>query len=169
MNRKGFTLIELIATLLILGVVVALSVYSISNIFKNAKDKTEDVFVGTIKDALDVYLSTDAKELGFQNICSNTLNKSHKTGVKVYWETINISDVINSSMKPIEQHDLVNPANEDIRCADDISIWIFRDEDYVYYYSVNKVDFECLLDDDGVISNLPIIEHNGIEDYFVCS
>lgn len=168
MNRKGFTLVELLATLVILGIVAGLSIYSISNIFSNAKEKTEDVFVGTIKDAMDIYLATDAKKLNFQNICSETLNKSYKDGVKVYYTTIQMADVINSSMKPVKQGDFVNPANEDVKCAEDVSIYIFKDEDHVYYYSMNKVDFECLLDDEGVITNLPKIEYDGIEDYFLC-
>ena len=51
MNRKGFTLIELIATLLVLSLVVGITIYSVSGIFKDAKDKTEDVFIEKEKQA----------------------------------------------------------------------------------------------------------------------
>lgn len=156
MNRKGFTLIELLATLVILGIVVGLAVYSIGNIFSNAKKKTEDVFVETIKDAMDMYLSSnDAKKLDYNELCNNLLNKSYGNK-RVYREVITFSDVINSQYKPLATSDLVNPADEELECAspDEINISIYRDEDYVYYYSVSKSEFACLKETSD-ITNLP--------------
>lgn len=174
MNRKGFTLVELLATLVILAIVAGLSVYSIGNIFSDTKEKSEDVFVGTIKDALDMYISSDAKELEFSTVCSNKLNKTFGSRA-VYKKVITFSDVINSQYKPIATSDLVNPANKDVLCnnASDIDVTIYRDEDYVYYYSVAKSEFGCLLnipaatsiatgeEDLSIITNLP--------EGFVCS
>lgn len=158
MNRKGFTLIELIATLVILGVVLSITIVGANNIFGSAKNKTEDVFVGTIRDAMDMYLtSNNVKELDFEK-CNNTLKKSYNANVLVYKATsyITFKSVIDSEYKPITQKDLVNPANDEKICRDAslIPINIYRDADYVYYYSVDKSGFDCLLDD-GVISNLP--------------
>ena len=156
MNRKGFTLIELLATLLILALVAGITVYSVSGIFKSTKEKTEEVFVETIKDSLEMYLnSSDAKNLTFGTTCRNTINKTHGER-KVYRSAIFFDDVINSEYKPITQDDLVNPANENI-CfdADYIRVDIYRDEDYVYYYNVAKSSFGCLVDTTGNISNLP--------------
>ena len=65
MNRKGFTLVELLATLVILGIIVGIVIISVSGSLGGAKEKTEEVFVDTIKDAMDVYLDSDAKELDF--------------------------------------------------------------------------------------------------------
>lgn len=154
MNKKGFTLVELIATILILGLVVGITVYSMSSIFGHTKNKTEEVFVATIKDALEIYLASDAKKLYFDRICSNTLDKSYKTGVKVYWTTISMRDVINTGS--LTDKDFVNPAS-DYECVspDEVNLHVYKDEDHVYYYSVNKVDFECLNDDEGMFENLP--------------
>ena len=157
MNRKGFTLVELLATLVILAIVAGLSVYSIGNIFSDTKEKSEDVFVGTIKDAMEIYLtSSNAKRLNYSTQCTNTLNKSYNSNVKVYKVVTNFNAVITSEFKPITQKDLVNPANKDVLCnnASDIDVTIYRDEDYVYYYSVAKSEFGCLKGT-GVISNLP--------------
>ena len=156
MNRRGFTLVELLATLVILGVVLGITIVSVNGIFKDSKNKTEDVFVGTIKDAMEIYLSSsDVKDLDFSVECSNTLNKSFGNR-KVYKAYTNFGEVINSDYRPISQSDLVNPANEDVSCrlGENISINIYRDEDFVYYYSVDKSNFGCLLGE-GVINNLP--------------
>lgn len=157
MNRKGFTLVELLATILILAIVSGLAVYSIGNIFDETKEKSEDVFVGTIKDAMEMYLtSSNAKRLNYSTQCANTLNKSYNSNVKVYKVNTNFNAVITSEYKPLTQNDLVNPANKDVSCnsASSIDISVYRDEDYVYYYSVEKSEFGCLKGT-GVISNLP--------------
>ena len=158
MNRKGFTLIELIAVLLILGLVVGVTVYSVSGVFTSAKDKAEDVFVETIKDALEVYLSSDAKSLDFVGsgeTCRN-INKTHGSRT-MYRIRKNFNDVINSSYKPLTQNDLVNPADKDKTCnsASSVSFYVYRDQDYVYYYSVDMGDFGCLNHNVDVVSNLP--------------
>ena len=154
MNNKGFTLVELIATIVVLGIITSIVLVSVNGGFGEAKNETEDVFVETIKDAIDMYLDSDAKNLSFNSLCSNKLNKSHGT-VNVYKVTTNFQSVINSKYEPITQKDLVNPANEE-KCknASLISISIYRDDDFVYYYSINKSQFGCLTQTDK-ISNLP--------------
>ena len=171
MNRKGFTLVELLATLVILGIVAGITIVSVSGIFKSTKDKSEDVFVDTIKDTMDMYLSSDAKKLSFdsENICSNTISKTHgvvsvykgqfqyKDGEEIKYRDINFGDVINSEFKPITEKDLVNPANEEVDCGSvsDITVNIYRDDDFVYYYSIDKDEFaenggiSCLLNDEN--------------------
>lgn len=168
MNKKGFTLVELIATLVVLGIVASITVVSISSIFSSTKEKTEDVFVETIKDALDIYLASDAKEISDWTSCGYTIDKSYKTGVKVYWTSVSMRDVIENGS--LTDKDFVNPAS-DLDCAnpDDVKLFIYKDEDHVYYYSVNKVDFGCLNDEVGVISNLPkVLDGSGNGVYFTC-
>lgn len=161
MDNKGFTLVELLAVLVLLSIVlgITLSVFGVN--LADTKKKTEEVFVDTIKDSLDMYLtSREARGLNFNTECSNKLHKTHGD-VIVYKVNINFKAVIDSEYKPITQKDLVNPADKDDICAkaSDIEITIYRDSDYVYYYSVNKSEFGCLKNIDGeyenVITNLP--------------
>lgn len=160
MNNKGFTLVELLATLVVLSLVAGIVVGIVNADFGKTKESSEEVFVDTIRDAMDMYLSSNARELNFSSRCSNKLNKTHGT-VNVYRVNTNFGAVINSDYKPMTQSDLVNPANRDVNCnnANSIDINIYRDDDYVYYYSVNKSEFGCLLNTSGeyssVISNLP--------------
>ena len=161
MNNKGFTLIELMAVLVLLGIIVALTLPIFRINLDETKKKTEEVFVDSIKDALNMYLnSKEAKNLSFSTKCENKLHKTHGD-VYVYKVNTTFQAVIDSEYRPIIQNDLVNPANKGSSCANalDIEITIYRDDDYVYYYSVDKDEFGCLKNIHGeyedVISNLP--------------
>lgn len=168
MDRKGFTLIELLATLVVLGIIVGITVISFSGIFKSAKEKGEDVFVETIKDAMDMYLdSSDVKIISSWSDCKNSVSKIYGK-VGMYKTTITFDKVIESEFNPILEEDLVNPANEEVKCKDSnsISVDIYYDDDFVYYYSIDRNSLGCLKNIDGVISNLPKLD-NG--EYYKCS
>ena len=153
MNRRGFTLVELLATLVILGIVTSIVLIGINGGFNNAKDKTEDVFVKTVKDAMDIYLDSDAKKLNFSKTAVCTLNKTHgKSKVYKSSDNITLNSVINSEFHPITQDDLVNPVNSS-KCDKNTIVNIYRDEDYVYYYEIDG-DMGCLINTNN-ISILP--------------
>lgn len=155
MNKKGFTLVELLATLVILGIIVGITIVSVTSSFRNAKDKTEDVFVNTLEDTLDMYLDSDARKLSFKETKTCTLNKTHGS-VNVYksTNTLTFNDIINSSYSPLVEQDFVNPANEKVTCNSNVSVEIYRDDDFVYYYRVSRDNFGCLKNG-GYITNLP--------------
>ena len=153
MNRRGFTLVELLATLVILGIVTSIVLIGINGGFNNAKDKTEDVFVKTVKDAMDIYLDSDAKKLNFSKVEVCTLNKTHgKSKVYKSSDNITLNNIINSEFHPITQDDLVNPVNSS-KCDKNTIVNIYRDEDYVYYYEIDG-DMGCLVNTKS-ISILP--------------
>ena len=154
MNRKGFTLVELLATLIILGIVIGITIVGVNGGFRNAKDKTEEVFIKTLTNALDIYLdSGDAKELEYSPIC--TISKKLGTA-QVYKATVSFKNVIDSEYAPLVEKDLVNPANLDVSCnaSSSIPVDVYYDSDRVYYYRVAKSDFGCLKTT-GYITNLP--------------
>jgi hypothetical protein len=119
---------------------------------------------------MDIYLDTDAKKLKYTEQCGSMINKKqpgtdNTRTVKVYKanKSINIyDDIINSEYHPISEKDMHNPARKgdaNYNCVNlnRITIDVYRDEDYVYYYSIDKANFNCLSDDnkEGVITNLP--------------
>ena len=55
MNRKGFTLVELLATLVILGIVVSIGGVAITKTISNSKQKNYDTLVANIKSAVEEY------------------------------------------------------------------------------------------------------------------
>ena len=156
MNKKGFTLVELLATLVILGIVTSLTIIGLNINTNNTKKKTEEIFIGTIKDAIKMYLDSDARKLDYdKEVC--TISKALNDSVKVYKTSSNVTldTIINSKYSPLLNEDLVNPNNE-ANCNINASVDIYRDEDYVYYYKMKKEYLECLtMDLDGYITNLP--------------
>ena len=55
LNKKGFTLVELIATIVVLALVVSISAYAITNIINSAKEKNYKLLIKNIKDASETY------------------------------------------------------------------------------------------------------------------
>ncbi len=166
MNRKGFTLVELLATLVVLGIIVGITIVSVNGIFGSAKNKTQSVFEENIKDVLGAYINMNLRDFEFNNVEECTVNKTHGV-VNIYKakEVISFNDIISDDSKLITAEDMVNPANEDMPCNLDAKvISIYKDEDYIYYYSINKGDMECFVDDEktedfnereNIITNLP--------------
>ena len=156
-KKNGFTIVELLAVLVLLGIIMWIVLVTVNGGFGNAKNKTEDIFIKTIEDALNIYLnSSEAKSLGYNDVvCS--IDKTHKLGVKVYRANVSFNDVINSEYHPIAASDLINPANDGAKCTNLTGkiINIYRDEDYIYYYKIEKSDLNCLKNQTGSISNLP--------------
>ena len=159
-------------TLVILSIIVGIVLISSAGGFGNAKDKTEDVFVKTIKDALEIYVDSDGRNLDFNTVAC-TINKeipgtNDYREVKIYGtnkdkngDRLTFNNVINSSFHPISASDMHNPANKDndkYQCDIDAWTYIYRDEDYVYYYYVNnsadRHGIKCLNKND-YITNLP--------------
>lgn len=157
MNKKGFTLIELLAVIILLGIIMGITIVSVKGIFNNTKEKSEDAFVATIKDAMEIYLASDAKELSYSECRNTTLEKTHNTRVKVYkaTPTPTFQSVIESKYGPITAKDMVNPANKDKQCNTYFNVSIYVDEDYVYYYKIDGNSLECLTKKNITISNLP--------------
>ena len=73
-NKKGFSLVELMAVLVILGVVFAIAIPSYNSYTKKARNTLYSSYISNIKDATSAYL----EECLRNNTCSN-LNKVNYT------------------------------------------------------------------------------------------
>lgn len=164
MNKKGFTLVELLATLVILGIVFGLVIVGVNYNIKTTKEKAEDVFVDTIKDALNIYLNSPKKKDNNNNslvfdVNAGFINKSLGQCIKVYKSNnvVTLATIINpnySPYSPLAENDLVNPNNDKVKCNLNAQITLYRDEDYVYYYELSKSSLNCLTNS-GNITNKP--------------
>ena len=67
--KKGFTLVELLVTIVLLGVVGAIVIYNMTSVTSNSKESEYDRFIATIKSAAKVYSSNNPE--AFDSLYSN--------------------------------------------------------------------------------------------------
>ena len=143
MNRKGFTLIEVLAVIIILGIILVVAVPNISNIFNNSKLKSEDVFINRLSTVIDGYVKLNTDTISF----TREADSGQKDGqnVTIYGGTITINNIINESLLLLE--DYVNAGNKDIQCNPNAEIEVYKDSDFVYCHKVEASELNCITED----------------------
>ena len=142
MNNKGFTLVELLATIMILALIAGISMISYSGYLNRSKDKTEEIFKKNIYDYIDAFITSNTN-----NFSDNTLVGSNVYSQKYNNHTITFQDLIDSNI--INAKDLKNNTNNKV-CSTNTNITIYRDNNYVYCFIVY---LNCLDSSDNEVSN----------------
>ena len=179
MNNKGFTLVELLATIVILGVVMGIATYGVLSAINNSKLKSEKLFTEKIGDSIKGYLSYyGTKDLSPTettytfNKCTRTntdgeceINKTVSASEQKKLEGINtynditIETITSVNLKSFNKEDLINPRTKK-NCVEGKNpiIRVFKDSDYVYYYyldlSANNTSCE-ISDENAIVTNIP--------------
>ena len=161
MDNKGFTLIEVLAVVVILSLLVLLVGRGVSGAIEASRLRSEDVFVDKIASLIDDYLdyvtlnsgsfieddSSDVivfdKCYDYNGLgeCRSDSSVSVKANLmkKDDGSSITLRDLVDTGL--ISEDDLVNPrVNERCSNLDDTEIYLFKDSDYVYYYFVDLSD-----------------------------
>ena len=179
MNNKGFTLVELLATIVILGVIMGIASYGVITAINNSKIKSERLFTEKIGDAIQGYLYysaskelteiestytfTKCTKLKSNGECEEEKNVNAKelkeiTEGNTYNDVV-LSKITNNSLKTLNKNDLINPKTK-MNCVEgkDPTIRVFKDSDYVYYYyldlSGDKTSCE-ISDENAIVTNIP--------------
>ena len=95
--KKGFTLVELLAILAILGAVILVSVPSIISTNKNSREKNYEQYQESIENAAEVYVETHPDKY-------NELKTVNNTEININTEDLVASGVIQGT--------LVNPKTD---------------------------------------------------------
>lgn len=166
MGRKGFTLVELLATVVVLGLVMGIASYSVVGIINSSKQKSEMLFVEDISEAIDGYIGLNKKDL-INDSNTYTFDKCVKdncenvSAIEVFYKSINnyvkLSYLIDSGL--VNDGRIINPVTKK-DCLDGVNpnVRIFRDSDYVYYYYVDLSGghTSCeISNENGIINTLP--------------
>lgn len=120
MNRKGFTLIELIAVIALLAMVLILATFSLSSYLMRGREKSFDIIVNSFEDGvLEAYTSCVANPTG-SNFCTN-----HDIPTYGQSDTIRLSEIVNEGF--IEK--IKNPWNTSEKCdVDNSYVTVTRDD-----------------------------------------
>lgn len=157
MNKKGFTLIELLAVIVVLGLVLIISVPNLTDVYKNSKLKTEEIFIDKLSKRIEEYIDFNKDTWSFENgpvIKTKKVPNSDSTEVTVWWkDDINFQELLESKL--VTKGDFIDP-NTKKNCSEGNStnstIEVYKDTDYVYCFVVRKKSFNieetsCLSDD----------------------
>lgn len=147
MNRKGFTMIELLAVIVVLGIVLVITFPNMTDVFKSSKLKSEEAFVERISQSIDSYVTLNSSNITFKKQ-DGTANKNYggsDHSVNVYKGTITMNTIISSNI--ITGKDYKNPGNENVECNVNAEIEVYRDSDYVYCHKIKKDSLGCLTDE----------------------
>ena len=98
MNNKGFTLVELLATIIILGLVTGISIMSYTSYLNNAKSKTEEVFKNNVSDYIDAFISANTSKLTDDTLAGNNVYTQKDDDHSITFQDIIDDNIIN----PIE-------------------------------------------------------------------
>lgn len=146
MNRKGFTLIELIAVIVILGIILVVSAPSISNVYKESKLKSEEIFVERLSQSIDSYIKLNSDEIAFTSDGAANKEEDGSTyQVNIWKAAITVQNVIDDKL--ISEEDYVNPGNKETKCTVNAEIEVYKDSDYVYCHKIKKDSLGCLTDE----------------------
>lgn len=113
MNRKGFTLIELIATIAILAVIALISFVSITKVLEKSRIDNCNILVENIKTSAEEYVSDNRYNSTFVNKVDNNSNEV----------TITAADL---NLKG----DIVNPISNETIIKSNVKITIELNKDY---------------------------------------
>ena len=169
MNRKGFTLVELLAVIVLLALVLAIAIPTSIVAYKKAKLKTEDVFVKRLSEVVDDYISLGSQDLlengdkfQFQQLLGNYRKTDTGIGLaedwsnyKVYKTTKTIQDLIDNNL--LFEAKYINPNNKNYSyikdgithntCNLDAEIEIYKDSEAVYCHKIRFNSLVCLTED----------------------
>ena len=80
MNKKGFTLVELIAVVAVLGMIVGFAVFSVTSLVKRAQDNTKKETIENLKDAAIMYCMDNHFKRNVTTPCVHTVEELVNSG-----------------------------------------------------------------------------------------
>lgn len=138
MNNKGFTLVELLVTIAILGILSTVTIVTVSKYFEKSKDNAVTAFEKNITDYVDSYISMYGSKSKYTKYidaqkCYVVTDTEKCDNVSLEYTEINFNTL---NEKHIASGELINPSTK-VKC-DTGKITIYRDSDYVYCFIVNE-------------------------------
>ena len=176
MNNRGFTLVEMLATVVILGIVMGIATYGVIGVINSSKEKSEDVFVSKLENVIQTYISDNrfnwgnGANVGKFNKCRRVQDDGEcyldEAVLTNFYKVIINNNSSEDNMFPLSEladdkymqgGKIINPKNK-LDCLSndkDIDVLLYKDDDSVYYYYADLSNLSCdISDDNKIITNI---------------
>ena len=155
LNKKGFTLIEMMMVIVILSIILAITVPSLIGYFDQSKDSSEQVFMEEMEDVVSNFISlrmlsfqTTSETISFykcDNPCLDETDCRQSIATRVnLGREITLNDITTAGL--VNAGDLINPKTEK-KCNLNTPIEIYKDNDSVFCFKMSAAGSDCLSED----------------------
>lgn len=142
MNKKGFTLVELLGVIVILGIIMVVVFPMAIDYFQESKGKGEEIFLSNLERGISSYVAEVSSSLNYTEDCSSKsvndifLDETSQVSVCKAPDK-KLSDVVDANY--LVANEIVNPKNE-VKCNIDKAVLeIYRDENYVTCFTLSNL------------------------------
>ena len=111
-NKKGFTLIELLAVIVIIGIITSIVVVNVGKYIGESREKSYDILVETIKDASELYVTSNIGLFPSLNVPSSTFDITLQDLVNEKYLELPITDERTGEDIPLTTTITVTVVNE---------------------------------------------------------
>lgn len=139
-SNKGFTLIEMLAAIVILSLLATFTFVLVTNAFDKSKEKAEEAFYKQVENYVEDYISLSGSKLKYKNgvekeKCHVGFDKNEVCEtITLYSSDLGFEDVMNTIVGEM----LVNPSSK-VECSNsNTNLTIYRDSDFVYCFKLVK-------------------------------
>ena len=185
MNNKGFTLVEMLAVVVILGIILGIATTSVLSAIETSKEESEKVFVDKIETAVESYINLKGmgmvrksggsiysfdkcKKFKDDKADSEECAEDATIGSSAFeLEGFDLEEITKDSVdeygnvvgtKFVDEEAMVNPRNKEkcLKNSGNPVVRVFKDEDMVYYYYVDLSSLDCdIAPENQIITNIP--------------
>ena len=183
MNNKGFTLVEMLAVVVILGIILGIATTSVLSAIETSKKESEKVFVDKIETAVESYINLNGmgidEKSGGPTYTFDKCRKVKENGEcedgdyntieteAVELEGFDLEEITKDSVdeygnvvstKFVDEDGMVNPRNKEkcLKNSGNPVVRVFKDDDMVYYYYVDLSSLDCdIAPENQIITNIP--------------
>jgi len=159
MNNKGFTLVELLATIVILGIISTVTIVTVTEYYQRSKEKAEEAFYKQLEGYVYDYITLSGSKLAYVNSGYTNLQKCYKDGEDEICENTTLKKAsdnfqLGTLIESVVSKDVLNPKT-DVKCTDsNTTLNIYRDSDYVYCFSIKPNGNSCISETISTCENI---------------
>lgn len=136
MNKKGFTLVELLAVLVLISLLMGLAIPGINRISNNMKKKSYNQKIKLVESAAELWGQDNKTRLQTDTDCSSEISKCKK---------ITIADLIKDNYLDSDNNsgNYINPKND--KDMKNCEVFVYKQNKRVYakYDNSDSVDVAC--------------------------